>query len=254
MWWQDKSTKHRVGALIVAVAFVALAAHLRVAPASTSVMLAPHSDQSTKTEVYLVRHGECEMNLELADKVGGRASASPLTAKGEGQASLLGRWLRARDMRFDRVVASTALRATRTAELMLAELEVPPPLELEATLEEMSQGDWEGLPRGECYGKETVAAIRADPRNFAAPGGESKADVEARAVLGIEKYAREGEKTCVVMHGIVAKCFLRHVLGSDWASLHEVSLYNTGIMRFVRKAGRWRFESVNERPHFYKPF
>ena len=226
-----------------------LAALFALAATATTIMSALHGE-SSKTEVILVRHGECEMNLEVADKVGGRASASPLTAKGEAQASKLGRWLRSRGVRFDRVVASTAVRATRTAELMLAELEDPPQLELEATLEEMSQGEWEGQPRSECYNAKTQAAIDADPRGFAAPGGESKADVEARAVQAIEKYARAGERTCIVNHGIVAKCFLRHVLQSDWASLHEVGLENTGLMRFARnRAGRWRVESVNETPH-----
>ena len=242
MWRrQDQQTKPGQ-ALIVVVALFALAT------TATTIMSA-HSE-SSKTEVILVRHGECEMNLEVADKVGGRASASPLTAKGEAQASKVGRWLRSRGVRFDRVVASTAVRATRTAQLMLAEMDDPPQLELDSNLEEMTQGDWEGQPRSECYTEKTQAAIDADPRGFAAPGGESKADVEARAVQAIEKYARAGERTVVVMHGIVAKCFLRHVLQSDWASLHEVGLENTGLMRFARnRVGRWRVESVNETPH-----
>ena len=234
---QPKASTHRRRALFA------------LAATATTIMSALHGE-STKTEVILVRHGECEMNLEVADKVGGRASASPLTAKGEAQASKLGRWLRSRGVRFDRVVASTAVRAKRTAELMLAEMDDPPQLELDSNLEEMTQGDWEGQPRSECYNEKTCAAIDADPRGFAAPGGESKADVEARAVQAIEKYARAGERTCIVNHGIVAKCFLRHVLQSDWASLHEVGLENTGLMRFARnRAGRWRVESVNETPH-----
>ena len=153
-----------------------------LAATATTTMSALHGESSKKTEVVLVRHGECEMNLEVADKVGGRASASPLTAKGEAQASKLGRWLRSRGVRFDRGVASTAVRATRTAQLMLAELENQPQLELDANLEEMTQGEWEGQPRSECYSEKTQAAIDADPQGFAAPGGESKADVEARAV------------------------------------------------------------------------
>ena len=63
---------------------------------------------------------------------------------------------------------------------MLAEMDDPPQLELDSNLEEMTQGDWEGQPRSECYTEKTQAAIDADPRGFAAPGGESKADVEAR--------------------------------------------------------------------------
>ena len=115
---------------------------------------------SSKTEVILVRHGECEMNLEVADKVGGRASASPLTSKGEAQASKLGRWLRSRGVRFDRVVASTAVRTTRTAELMLAEMDDPPQLELDSNLEEMTQGDWEGQPRSDRCGSPRVCCSR----------------------------------------------------------------------------------------------
>ena len=150
--WQDPQTKQR-RALIIVVALFALSA------TATTIMSAHHG-ASTKTEVILVRHGECEMNLEVADKVGGRASASPLTAKGEAQASKLGRWLRSRGVRFDRVVASTAVRTTRTAELMLAEMDDPPQLELDSNLEEMTQGDWEGQPRSDRCGSPRVCCSR----------------------------------------------------------------------------------------------
>lgn len=209
---------------------------------------------SRKAVVYLVRHGECQMNLELASLVGGRASASPLTPRGEAQAARLGRWLRSHGPSFDRVVSSTAERARRTAELLLEEIDgtlrPPPTLELDFRLEEMSQGDWEGRPRDECYTEAVCAKIDADPRNFAAPGGgESKQDVEDRAVRMVEAYAREGERTCIVAHGIVAKCFLRYVLDADWATLHEVGMENTAFMRFTKQRERWRVESVNETPH-----
>lgn len=34
-----------------------------------------------KHSLFLIRHGECEMNLLLGERVGGRASESPLTGK-----------------------------------------------------------------------------------------------------------------------------------------------------------------------------
>eukprot|EP00959_Pyramimonas_sp_CCMP1952_P436669 9143676-Pyramimonas_sp.AAC.1 len=54
---------------------------------------------SALRRILFVRHGECEMNLTVTDKVrlsesvGGRSNPSPLTQKGVEQAVFLGKWL-----------------------------------------------------------------------------------------------------------------------------------------------------------------
>lgn len=46
-------------------------------------------------QVLLVRHAQCEMNLEIDKRIGGRTNHSPLTPLGEAQARALGAHLRA---------------------------------------------------------------------------------------------------------------------------------------------------------------
>ena len=68
----------------------------------------------------------------------------------------------------------------------------------------------EGKPRGECYTPEVLARIAADPWRFAAPGGESQADVEAR-VTGfvarrvMPRLVAGGPPGIVVAHGLAIK-------------------------------------------------
>lgn len=73
--------------------------------------------------LYLIRHGESEMNLdERRGLVGGRCSSSPLTQKGSEEARKLGSYLGRRGKKFDYVFSSTAVRALNTAKLSLSEM------------------------------------------------------------------------------------------------------------------------------------
>ena len=66
--------------------------------------------------LLLVRHGQSEANTRLGT-VGGRDVQSPLSAKGEEQARHLGARLRREGLKVDRIIASHAVRAERTAEI-----------------------------------------------------------------------------------------------------------------------------------------
>eukprot|EP00775_Hariotina_reticulata_P012302 gene12302-12438_t len=68
----------------------------------------------------------------------------------------------------------------------------------------------EGKPRPECYPPETLAVIKADPWNFAAPGGESQRQVEHRVTAFIEQsvlptVSYGGPPGVVVFHGLAIK-------------------------------------------------
>ena len=102
----------------------------------------------------------------------------------------VGRRLAASGLRFDRVYASHAVRARRTAELACSELGLPAEaVRIEPRVVEFSQGGLELRPREEVYaeGGPVLRGIRRERMFYRPPGlspdgdrGESQHDVELR--------------------------------------------------------------------------
>ncbi|KAI8474396.1 MAG: histidine phosphatase superfamily [Monoraphidium minutum] len=215
--------------------------------------------------ILFVRHGQSEINLRMAAVVGGQSNSSPLTPLGEQQAACLGRHLRRHLQPHASpalAASSTAVRARDTARLALAAVDppLPPGLELEEdeALLELDQGEWEGAPRADCYTPAALASIAADPWRFAAPGGESQADLEARVAAYVEtrllpRLAVGGPPAVVFSHGLAIKCFLRGVLGSEAGMTWKIRLDNTGLVSLgwveAGPAAGWHLLRVNDTGH-----
>ena len=192
--------------------------------------------------IFLIRHGECQMNLELKDKIGGRSNQSPLTPLGEHQAKMLGRHLRKAisiqegqptELKY---FSSTAVRALETARLSMLELGIEEPhrfLVKTDELLEQDMGEWEGGNRSECYNEETMKLIEADTHNFAAPGGESQLQVEERMMEFLQnailKDASPDRPVFVFGHGMAFKTVLRHLFNSDARMTRKIAIHNTAI-------------------------
>jgi broad specificity phosphatase PhoE len=149
----------------------------------------------------LVRHGETDWSR--AEKHTGRTDV-PLTERGRRQAQLVGEWLSGRS--FERVLTSPLSRASETCELARPGGRCEP----REDLVEWDYGDYDGL---------TTAQIRESRPDWylwrdGCPGGESPADVGARAdrVLG-ELRELDGE-AAVFAHG-----HLLRVLTARWLGL-----------------------------------
>ncbi len=67
-------------------------------------------------DLYLIRHADA---LALGERGVTDDADRPLSEKGEQQADAMGKFFKARDFAFDRVVSSPYLRARQTAEIML---------------------------------------------------------------------------------------------------------------------------------------
>jgi broad specificity phosphatase PhoE len=151
--------------------------------------------------VYLARHGETAWSLS-GQHTG--LTDLPLTPHGELNAKQLGK--RLRGIKFDRVFVSPLQRARQTCKLAgfdhLAEVD--------ADLVEWNYGDYEGKTTAE------IRIQRADWKVFrdGCPGGESVADVSARADRVITKWRALGGQTLVFSSGH----FLRAV-GARWLGL-----------------------------------
>ncbi len=117
-------------------------------------------------EIWFVRHGETAWNA--VGKMQGWSDI-PLNAAGEDQAKELRPWLAQHS--FDSVHASDLSRAAQTARLAYGEPQ------LTSALREAHFGEWEGES---WEGREDIRRALINFETFAAPGGETAADIQKR--------------------------------------------------------------------------
>ncbi len=154
----------------------------------------------------------------------GQGADPPLTAEGLRSADRLGsviaRELSELGAADTRLLASPALRCRETADGIRSHLADPPPTEPEADLLEINYGAWEGLTAEQCATRDPGlrAAWEADPFHTSAPGGESGADVAARAFPILDAArgwvsADPARAVIVVAHNHVNRLWLTALLG-----------------------------------------
>jgi len=162
--------------------------------------------------ILLARHGETPWNAQ------GRYQGQediPLSTVGEGQARALGE--RLATAQIDRAVASPLSRAATTARFALGAARADM-LGTDPGLMEIAHGQWEGLLASEIAAREPelFRQWRATPETVKMPGGESLADVFARAwpafVRACEGTPADGT-LLVVAHDAVNRVILCHILG-----------------------------------------
>ena len=153
------------------------------------------------SRVYLVRHGETEW--AASGRHTGRTDIA-LTARGEEAARKLA--ARLAGLPFARVWTSPAIRARRTAELA----GFGSMAESDADLWEWHYGEYEGLRSAE------IRAGRPDWVVFrdGAAGGESAAEVAARADQVIARARRVDGSVLIFSHGHFSR-----VLAARWIGL-----------------------------------
>lgn len=156
--------------------------------------------------IYLVRHGETEWNR--AARMQGHRD-SPLTDRGERQATAVGRWLGDAVGDHDRavVVSSPLVRARRTAEIVSRRIGMPDDrLILDDRLKEMTWGEWDGLTLAEIEARDgdLWRQRRSDRWNIAPPNGESYAMLARRVALFLASVTAGGP-LIVVTHGATGR-------------------------------------------------
>eukprot|EP01130_Rhizamoeba_saxonica_P006686 TRINITY_DN2668_c0_g1_i1.p1 TRINITY_DN2668_c0_g1~~TRINITY_DN2668_c0_g1_i1.p1 ORF type:complete len:122 (-),score=16.11 TRINITY_DN2668_c0_g1_i1:103-468(-) len=116
----------------------------------------------------------------------------------------------------------------------------------------MSQGEWEGQPRDECYNEQVIETLSKDPRHFRAPGGESQDDVRTRVVSFVNDYIVSSDDSTVAVfaHGVVIRCFLDYVMQSQTTNWWMHTVDNTAICKFVHDDKRgWYLDTWNHTQH-----
>lgn len=202
------------------------------------------------TRIFLIRHGEAEINLE-PNIIGGRVNDSPLTKKGEEQARLLGKRLMKLGLKPDVVFTSPAVRAHETARIALETAGIDTPITVDDNLQEISHGEWVGKERDmvqdDSWRKEFVAG------HGKSLGGESIFEVGKRGCNWLSQFRVSDDVIFVFTHGTFTRCLLRELL--DYNPKYALSSWieNTGIteISFENRFGEdtWRLLRFNDHAH-----
>jgi alpha-ribazole phosphatase len=196
-----------------------------------------------RTSIWLVRHGQTELNKARRYQ---SISDGPLTPFGLRQASALAE--RLRRLPFQVAVVSPSQRAHVTAETILADRIAP--IVADQRWAETNHGRWEGLTYGEVRARYPHEAVErfADALHGKPTGGESLAEVAERVGEGWRALLQQypGGRVLVVTHATPIQLVLCALSGMppplhwrwrvDLGSVTSIDIYSGGpIIRMVNE-------------------
>jgi probable phosphoglycerate mutase len=203
--------------------------------------------QGGPLRLLLVRHAETAHNRD--GLVQGRAD-NPLSELGLKQAAALAQRLASAPI--DAVYSSPLVRARQTAEAIAAPHGLS--VTIEPELVEMDIGQMEGLSGAalrERFPEFMNAWLSEDAAGAVMPGGESLAQVQARALAVVERVAARhpGGAVAVVSHNFVLLTVLCAVLGLPLAQFRRLRQGVASIATVDVSPGQWRLIGFNDRCH-----
>jgi alpha-ribazole phosphatase len=171
----------------------------------------------------LLRHGETELGGGLR---GSLDDALTATGWAQMQAAVAeaGPW--------QRIISSPLQRCARFAEPLAERLGVP--LQLEADLQELHFGDWEGHSAAQLMetDAEGLGLFWADPYGFTPPNGEPVTAFSVRVLAAVERLqkAHDGERVLLISHGGVMRLLLAQARGLPREQLLQVSVSHGALL------------------------
>nr|WP_305123515.1 histidine phosphatase family protein [Roseomonas sp. GC11] len=197
----------------------------------------------------MIRHAIVEPSARVLMYGDMDVSVCALTMAQEGAAY---RWLAQRLPEGARWFHTPLSRTRATAEAIFAAGYPPVAMAVEPRFAEQHLGQWQGITH------EAFSALLTEPPHpfwpHAAgerpPGGESLADVTARAGAALEELAErlEGHDIVIIAHGGSIRAAVSHALGLDAHQAFQLSVKNLSLTRLERQGGHWRVTSINEEP------
>lgn len=190
----------------------------------------------------LLRHGRSRADDENVHE--GRYD-SPLSEVGEQQARLLAEYWTRHPPGCEAILCSTLLRARGTAEIVGAALGLTPqPSDL---WREWDNGPLAGLTREEAQRRYPIPAFRHDFEPFTAEGGESQAQIRARALSALhDLWGLPFTNVLVVSHGGFSNSLLRELTGTTRGGFGDTAFATLRLRRGTHTAV---VTGVNLQPH-----
>jgi broad specificity phosphatase PhoE len=199
-----------------------------------------------QARVILVRHGQTLWNEE--ERWQGQKGTG-LSTKGRQQCLAAAEALAG--MGVEAIYSSDLERARESAQIIAERLNLP--VKYAEALRERAVGEWNGLTDEEVKQRfpQERAAHLAHPGTFAAPGGESREDVLARAAQFIEQVVADhaGQVVLIVAHAGVIKAMVCHALHAPVHAWPRMDVDNGSITIIEGQPGRLRLARLNDAYH-----
>ncbi|WP_338214678.1 histidine phosphatase family protein [Companilactobacillus muriivasis] len=207
-------------------------------------------------ELYFVRHGKTEWNLE--GKYQGGHGDSPLLPESLHDISLLAK--RLEDTKIDHMYSSPLPRAKTTAETLIKDLKREIPLSVVRDLREFDLGIMEGRKFSELENEmpEVIYAFRHQPSDYDYDliRGESFEKVAERTTNAVKKIVAENEaksNVVIVSHGAALVTMIQSLLGTKVADIRKNGgLSNTSLTHLRFENGEFRLIKWNETGYLNK--
>ncbi|TFG77119.1 MAG: histidine phosphatase family protein [Thermodesulfobacteriales bacterium] len=196
--------------------------------------------------LILIRHGETDWNRigrcqGVADIV--------LNENGKKQARELAHSLR--DHNIKAIYSSDLKRAHETAQHIAEHHNIT--VQLEPGLQEMNQGDLEGLSFPDIRDKyaEVLKQWRESPETLRLPSGESLVEVQNRAWKVFEKVHQNhiGETVVVVSHNLTIITLLCKITGVGLKGFRDFHIEATSKNIIISEDGSLRIDVINDVSH-----
>lgn len=193
--------------------------------------------------VILVRHA---VTGETGSSLTGRLAGVALSADGiamaeELAASLSGLALKA-------IYSSPIQRCRETAAILAREHRLP--VRTRSAFVEADYGAWSGRSLKSLYRLKAWGMLMSAPSRFRFPDGETLAEVQARAVAGVETLAAAhspGDVVVVCSHNDVIRVVLAHYLGVPLDLVHRLDARPASVSIIdLAKNGRVAVPVVNQ--------
>ena len=207
-------------------------------------------------ELYFVRHGKTQWNLE--GKYQGGHGDSPLLSESLHDIGLLAK--RLEDVEIDHMYSSPLPRAKTTAETLIKDLHRDVDLSIVDDLREFDLGIMEGRKFSELEREmpEVIYAFRHQPKDYDYDliRGESFEEVAQRttgAVQRIVEANHEKGSVVIVSHGAALVTMIQSLLGTNVDDIRkDGGLSNTSLTHLQYKDGQYKLVEWNETGYLHK--
>ncbi len=192
--------------------------------------------------IYLVRHGESQANLE---KLFYGSLDSPLTEQGVEDAELAAKKLK--DLPVQALYSSPLIRAYATAEYISAEMGLP--IQSDQRLVEQHFGSFEGFTYEklkEDHGSVFVDYYHGSWCEETPLGGESFADMVERIEPFLKEIIEKGEDCLIVSHNGVMRTLLYLILDLAPQHVHRMYFTQGDYCHFETDRGSFVIRAINK--------
>ncbi|HEU5187802.1 MAG TPA: histidine phosphatase family protein [Candidatus Saccharimonadales bacterium] len=199
-----------------------------------------------RTGLLLLRHGESFWNANKKHLIGGRSNQTRLTPTGHRQTANVGERLLEAGIVPTHVHSSTAVRTIESIGNALTAMRSDAEVFTDPALQELSQGEWEGLLREACYTPEVRQEVQRLGLDFKAPGGESMREVGERIAAWVGRTIAIDpdvpELHLVSAHGVATRSYVARQEGWTHSEIMANTLGNATMTLMVPHDGQWRLE------------